>query len=81
METNDYSVITPRRIVTPVEIVARQEWIELHKDLEPQFKEARSNANWHYWLRAWELAAKRFRYKPTFKEWQAAKKANAIKSV
>jgi hypothetical protein len=62
---------------TPVEMIAREAWAELHKDLEAQFEHARRNENWHYWMKAWELAAKRFKYKPTFKEWKAAKEASS----
>ncbi len=69
------------RKVTPIEMIARETWTELHKDLEPQHREARTNADWHYWLKAWELAAEKFKYKPTFAEWKAAKEASTVKSI
>lgn len=67
-----------KKQVTPVEIVAREAWLQHHDGKEPIFasKEEQKHA-WDYWLAAWELAAKKFGYKPTLKEWKAAKQANA----
>jgi hypothetical protein len=67
--------------VTLVEIVARAAWLEHHEGKEPTFasKEEQKHA-WDYWLAAWELAAKKFGYKPTLKEWKLAKQANAQKN-
>lgn len=61
--------------VTPIEIVAREEWLDIHKDME-RTEASKNNIHWEYFKLAFERAAKRFNYKPTFREWKAAKEAS-----
>lgn len=73
------STAKDKHVVTPIEMIAREEWVNLHKDLEPQFEKVRRNENWHYWLKAFEKMAAKCNYRPTLKEWKAAKDATKEK--